>query len=72
MTQPIKGYRELSAGEIELINHIKDQGFTLGLMIDSMVLEGTRFDQRWVSIARTHLQQGLMAMTRAIAQPTTF
>lgn len=27
---------------------------------------------RWVSIARTHFQEGIMALTRAVAQPTTF
>lgn len=28
--------------------------------------------ERWVSIARTDFQTGLMALTRAVAQPTTF
>lgn len=28
--------------------------------------------QRWAGIARAHFQQGLMALTRAIAQPSTF
>jgi hypothetical protein len=27
---------------------------------------------RWMSIARTHLQQGFMALTRAVAKPTGF
>lgn len=27
---------------------------------------------RWTAIAETHFQQGLMALTRAVAQPTTF
>lgn len=27
---------------------------------------------RWVSIARTDLQTGLMALTRAVAQPSSF
>lgn len=27
---------------------------------------------RWLGIAETHLQVGLMALTRAVAQPTTF
>lgn len=35
--------------------------------------EGRPFiDQRWVSIGATQLQQGFMAVTRGIAQPTTF
>ena len=29
-------------------------------------------DKRWVAIARTHLQEGFMALTRAIAKPTSF
>ena len=29
-------------------------------------------DQRWVSIGATHLQQGLMGLTRSVAQPTFF
>jgi hypothetical protein len=28
--------------------------------------------RRWFAVGRTHLQEGLMALTRAIAQPTTF
>jgi hypothetical protein len=28
--------------------------------------------QRWTSIARTDFQTGLMALTRAVAQPSTF
>lgn len=72
MTQPIVGYRELTADEIELINEIKLQGNNLGLAIEAMVQGGTKYDQRWVSIARTHFQQGLMALTRAVAQPTNF
>jgi hypothetical protein len=27
---------------------------------------------RWVAIARTHFQEGLMALTRAVAQPGSF
>ena len=28
--------------------------------------------ERWAAIARTHFQEGLMALTRAVAQPTFF
>lgn len=27
---------------------------------------------RWAALGRTHLQEGLMALTRAVAQPTSF
>ena len=72
MSQPILGYRELTADEIALINEITRQGNNLGIAIDAMVQAGTKYDQRWISIARTHLQQGLMALTRAVAQPISF
>lgn len=29
-------------------------------------------DGRWISIGATDLQTGLMALTRSVAQPTTF
>lgn len=40
------------------------------------LVEVARLDEaqpaRWAGIATTHLQQGLMALTRAVAQPTFF
>lgn len=33
---------------------------------------GARLDQRWVSIAQTHFQQGIMAARRAIDRPRGF
>lgn len=35
-------------------------------------LEQVVADQRWVSIGATHLQEGFMALSRAVAKPTTF
>ena len=67
----IKGYRELSEGEIASMNKVKEMGQDLGEMV--AVLRGmSEVDQRWVAIGATELQQGLMALTRAIAKPTFF
>jgi len=80
----IKGYRELSVAEIALMNEIKSHGEKLGDLIDRLrscpsagsesIEHGSSatVDQRWVSIGQTHLQEGLMALTRAVAQPTFF
>lgn len=82
----ITGYRELSQVEIDLMNEVKAQGVALGdlvfrlrtytgqpFQIDGVdQAPGPLVDQRWVAIAQTDLQRGLMALTRAIAQPTTF
>ena len=67
----IKGYRDLSQDEIDLMNEGKELaekvgGFILKLQKD----EST--DKRWTSIAKTDLQTGFMAAIRSIAQPTTF
>lgn len=67
----IKGYRELSQEEIELMNTIKTKGVELGELVAKLrATEG--LDQRWVSIGATDMQTGLMALTRGVAKPTFF
>lgn len=68
----IKGYRELSAEEIALMNEIKTKGAELGELVQKLRDQTDHIDQRWVSIGATDLQIGLMALTRAVAQPTFF
>jgi hypothetical protein len=67
----IKGYRELSQEEIDLMNEIKAKGAELGEMVDKL-RKAEGLDQRWVSIGATDFQTGLMALTRAVAKPTFF
>ncbi len=88
----IKGYRELTQVEIDLMNDIKQQGLALDALLgrvhahlQAQVVsaanaqtkeEEHRIDDaqphRWTAIARTDFQTGLMALTRAVAQPTFF
>ena len=72
IVQPkITGYRQLNEAEAALMNEIKAEGVKLGELVAK--LRGTEgLDQRWVSIGATDLQTGLMALTRGVAQPTTF
>lgn len=67
----IKGYRELSQEEIDLMNEIKTRGVELGELIEKMQNAGG-MDARWLSIAKTDLQKGLMALTRSVAKPEFF
>ena len=67
----IKGYRELSQVEIDFMNEIKNKGVELGELVSKLRCNST-LDQCWVSIGATDLQTGLMALTRAVAQPTSF
>lgn len=67
----ISGYRELNEDEIEVMNLIKNEGEIIESIVDT-VSEMNGVDPRWINIARNNLQQGLMALTRAVARPTTF
>jgi len=67
----IKGYRDLSQEEIDLMNEIKAKGAELGELVEKLRAQST-LDQRWISIGATDLQTGLMALVRGVAQPTTF
>jgi hypothetical protein len=71
-TQPkITGYRQLTEAEAALMNEIKHHGVQLGQLVQKL-RETPSLDQRWVNIGATDLQTGLMALTRSVAQPTTF
>lgn len=81
----ITGYRELSEFEIGLLNDIKTKAEEVGALVDRLdslyytvpepgdaITNVKISDGRWLAIGRTQLQQGFMALTRAIAKPTTF
>lgn len=67
----IKGYRDLSQEEIDLMNEGKELAEKCGEFIDKlMAAEST--DKRNVSLGKTNLQQGFMWAIRGIAKPETF
>lgn len=70
-TGPIKGYRDLSQSEIDLMNKLKDVAVEVGKWVD-IVMDDPDTDKRWASIAKTDLQKGFMSLIRAVAQPETF
>ena len=73
MSEKLKGMRDLSNVEIKAMNDITDAGNRLGELISTIeVFEEINCDQRWLAIGRTNLQQGIMAIKRAIGQPENF
>jgi hypothetical protein len=69
----IEGYRELNEHEIQVMNDIKRQGNSLGNFLENLKHNpDIKVDERWLNIAMTDLQKGLMAAVRAVAQPTSF
>lgn len=67
----IKGYRELSQDEIDLMNEGKALAEKVGAWIAALENYHS-VDPRWRSIGATQLQQGFMAAIRSIAKPETF
>lgn len=67
----IKGYRDLSQEEIDLMNEGKELSQKVGDFISKLEANGS-VDKRWVAIGRTDLQKGFMAAIRSIARPTSF
>lgn len=76
--QKIKGYRDLSQTEIDLMNEGKALAEQVGAFVAKLDVAGFAKtsdhvpDSRWLAIGRTQLQQGFMAVIRSIAKPTTF
>ncbi len=67
----IIGYRALSGDQIDLINAIKEQGNNLGLAVEA-VGAIPEVDKHALTLAKAHLQTGLMWLTRAVARPEGF
>lgn len=75
--EKIKGYRDLSKEEIDLMNEAKELAenvgnFIIKLSASDAVPTEEGIDQRWLNIGKTDLQKGFMSLIRSIAQPTTF
>lgn len=70
----ITGYRELSQQDIDLMNKIKAKAAEVGDLVAELkdLRTNSALDQRWVAIGATDLQQGFMALTRAVAKPEFF
>ena len=67
----IKGYRDLSQKEIDLMNEIKIVGEHVRVLCEKVDDHPNR-DGRWCAIATTDLQKGFMALVRAVAKPESF
>lgn len=65
---PVAGYTTQSAENVALVNQNKILEERVLRQLD-LVASFSDVDQRWASIARTHLEQGFMAMNRAVFRP---
>lgn len=65
---PVAGYTDQSNARVELVNANKRMEECVLRTLDQLVGDAN-FDQRWLAIARTNIEQGFMAFNRAIFQP---
>jgi len=81
----IIGARNLTQAEIDLMNEIKAKGAELQALVEKVAANIMNTGQlpheagshalsphRWLAIGQTHFQEGLMALTRAVARPSSF
>lgn len=69
----IKGYRDLTQEEIDLMNEGKALAEQVGAYVDKLAaFNAPAVDPRWLATGRTDLQKGFMSVIRSIAKPTSF
>lgn len=77
---PVSGYQPQSDAKVALVNEFKADEERILRKIDALVSSSsfptpddamrTPADGRWLAIARTHIQEGFMALNRAVFQPS--
>ena len=73
----IKGYRDLTQTEIDLINDAKELEKSVNQFLDKLKDINDQqihdaFNARHLSIAKTHIETGFMFLIKSIAKPTSF
>ena len=73
---PVAGYVSQSTAAIDLVNEHKVMEERLLRRLDYLTphpdyapASGMACDPRWLAIARTHFEEGFMALNRAVFQP---
>lgn len=65
---PVQGYTTQSDARLALVNRNKDiEERVLRVLDDLAKVEDA--DKRWLAIGRTHIEQGFMAVNRAVFKP---
>lgn len=75
---PVHGYQPQADDRVATVNEQKVLEEQLLRRIDAMMDQSypqdgdVRYDPRWLSVARTHFEEGFMALNRAVFQPQRF
>jgi hypothetical protein len=66
---PVAGYRSQSDANVDRVNTNKQIEEQVLRILDGLKVT-PEIDQRWLAIGRTHIEQGFMAVNRAVFQPS--
>ena len=66
---PIAGYTSQSDDAVATVNRNKQAEERLLRLLDELAAT-SGVDQRWLAVGRTHIEQGFMAINRAVFRPT--
>lgn len=65
---PVHGYQPQDSARVDQVNLNKQNEERILRVID--LLRSTDADPRWLALARTHIEEGFMALNRAIFKPS--
>ena len=66
---PVSGYSAQSSDRVALVNRNKEIEERILRILDELA-KAAECDGRWLSIGRTNIEQGFMAINRAIFRPS--
>lgn len=66
---PVSGYRPQSDAAVSTVNSMKQAEERVLRLLDVLAL-ASEIDKRWLAIGRTAIEQGFMAVNRAVFQPS--
>ena len=68
----IAGHKALNAAQIGDMNMVKHLGKQCRDLFNYLEQENLDYDKRWIEVAKTQIQLGLMSLTRAVAKNDFF
>jgi len=66
---PVAGYKDQSDLSVAMVNTNKCMEEEILRRLDTLAAPEWHVDRRWLAIGRTAIEQGFMALNRAIFQP---
>jgi hypothetical protein len=66
---PVAGYQPQSQSNVDIVNQNKRLEEQVLRVLDDILTNNHDIDRRWLAIGRTHIEEGFMAVNRAIFKP---